>query len=193
MPPELASNAGSRNQSKTCHPRAKAGPELAAGGRARPRLPAEAAAAREAPADRPPAAGRPAPGEEERGGCSPGIRLRPPSPTALLRGLSGSRQKLNAARPRAPLRRPQALPRPERGGHSGLEEREAGIVAEIWGSGTPGRRVWRPQGPPADGASARELQEHAPRASGAGPDGLARAGNGFLRAGPPRRTGSDWN
>lgn len=80
--PESAEDAGSRNQSQTCPPRAKAGPELAAGGRASPELRAEVAAATatatardgspETPATYPPAAGEPAPGRRSAARYSQG-------------------------------------------------------------------------------------------------------------------------
>lgn len=88
------------------------------------------------------------------------------------RRLPGAPQELTAASsrgPGAPARTP---------GASSAPTREAGTVPEIWGA--PRRRVWRPQGLAKDGAPARELLEHAPRAAGAGPGRLARAGNGSL-------------
>lgn len=182
MPSEFSSSAGSRNESKTCHPRAKAGPELAAGGGTRPRLRAEAAEALEAPASLPPAAGRPAPGGRSAARCSPGGRVRPlPQPwAAASRDQGRNLLRASSRGPGAPPPSP-ALPPPERGSHPGLAHSEAGIVAEIWGA--PRRRVWRPRGLPNDGAPARELLEHAPGAAGAGPRGSARGGGGWV----PRR------
>lgn len=73
--PESAEDAGSRNQSQTRHLRAKAGPELAAGGRTRPGLSAERggggceARPLETPGNRPPAAGAPAPAGRSAARC----------------------------------------------------------------------------------------------------------------------------
>lgn len=170
-------------------PAAKAGPERAAGGRTRPRLRAEAAAALEPPAHCPPAAGRPAPGGRSAARCSPGSRLRP-----LTQLWAAASRDHRRNLPRACSRGPGASPRTPGASSAPTREppRPPGIVAEIWGA--PRRRVWRPQGLPNDGAPARELLEHAPGAAGAGPGGLARAGNGFLggdHLGGPGPTGTE--
>lgn len=192
--PESAEDAGSRNQSQTCPPRAKAGPELAAGGRASPELRAEVAAATatatardgspETPATYPPAAGEPAPGRRSAAGTPK--ELLPPFPTAPRPpGIKAGPAPRVPVPARAALRGPQALPRACGPVRPCGEQGEGFGGAETEGLAAAGTTQARGSGLGAAGTCARSCRCGARRL---GPDG-----EWATRRAPPRRTGLDSN